>query len=302
MIERFSGKLGQKRLHAALALQGIIQNNQKLVVDLAKKISLQELEPGTTLITQGEADNDIYFILSGKIRILVNGRDIAIRPSGSHVGEMSLLDVSEKRSASAIASEKSVVAKVTETDFTYLANKYPKLWRNLAIELSKRLRERERFHLLPNSKPVVFIGSSSNMLPIAREIQSGLSYDNLIVKVWTDGVFQPSGVVLDDLIREVQLADFGILVLGQDDKLISKDSESWVPRDNVIFEMGMLVSILGKSRTFLVKPKSKPLKIPSDLLGITPIEFNLDEKDPIESQLAPVCNTIRKVIKKLGSK
>lgn len=302
MIERFTGKLGQKRLQTALALQGIIQNNKKLVVDLAKKVSLQEIEAGTTLIAQGEADNDIYFILSGKFRIVVNGRDIAIRSSGSHVGEMSLLDVSEKRSASAIASEKSVVAKITETDFTRLANKYPKLWRNLAIELSKRLRERERFHLLPNSKPVVFIGSSSSMLPIAREIQSGLSHDNLIVKVWTDGVFQPSGVVLDDLSREVQLADFGVLVLGQDDKIISRGSEAWAPRDNVIFEMGMLVSVLGKGRTFIIKPKSKPLKIPSDLLGITPIEYDLDEKDPVESQLAPVCNVIRKAIKKLGPK
>jgi CRP/FNR family cyclic AMP-dependent transcriptional regulator len=291
MIERFAGKLGQKRLLTALASQGIIQNNSKLVAELAKKVTLEELESGNVLITQGESDNDIYFILAGKFRIVVNGRDIAIRTSSSHVGEMSLLDVSEKRSATAIASEKSVVAKVTENDFTRLANKYPKLWRNLAIELSKRLRERDRF-----------IASSSNMLPIAQEIQSGLSHDNLIIKVWTDGVFQPSSVVLDDLIREVQLSDFGVLVLGQDDKIISRGSESWAPRDNVVFEMGMLVSVLGKARTFIIKPKSKPLKIPSDLLGITPIEYDLDEKEPVESQLAPVCNTIRKAIKKLGSK
>jgi CRP/FNR family transcriptional regulator, cyclic AMP receptor protein len=229
-------------------------------------------------------------------------RPIAIRSKGTHVGEMGLIDVAAKRSATAIASETCVVAKVSEIDFTQLANKYPSLWRNLAIELANRLRERERFHLLPNPQPVVFIGSSTNMLPIAREIQSSLSYDKFITKVWTDGVFQPSSTVLDDLIREIQSSDFGVLVLGQDDKIISQGNENWAPRDNVIFEMGMLVSALGKARTFIVKPKSKPLKIPSDLLGVTPIEYELEEKDLIESKLAPVCNTIRKAIKKLGPK
>jgi CRP/FNR family cyclic AMP-dependent transcriptional regulator len=123
------------------------------------------------------------------------------------------------------------------------------------------------------------------------------------VKVWTDGIFQPSSTTLDDLISTIQVSDFAILVLGQDDKVISRGNKGWAPRDNVIFELGMFIAVLGKKRTLIVKPKSRLLKIPSDLLGFNPINYELKDENSIDiKKIAPVCSTIREVIQKHGPK
>jgi predicted nucleotide-binding protein len=302
MIERFTGAKGRKRLLSALCSQDIIKDNIALAEALLKKVYLQALQPGEILITQGNSDNDIYFVLSGKFQIIINGREIAVRSSGSHIGEMSLIDPSARRTATAVASEPSVVAKITESDFTRLANKYPILWRYLAIELAHRLHERDRFHVVPNTKPIIFIGSSSEMLPVAHKIKKGFSRDDFIVKVWTDGIFQPSSNSLDDLISTIQISDFAILILGQDDKVISRGNKSWAPRDNVIFELGMFIAVLGKMRTLVVKPRSRPLKIPSDLLGFNTINYELKDEIGMDVKVTPVCNSIRRVIQKYGPK
>ena len=106
-------------------------------------------------------DNDLFLILTGRLRVDVNRRKVAEGVPGQHVGEMALIDPSARRSATVMAEESTVVAKVSEPDFTTVADKYSRLWRRLSIELSDRLRRREQFHTLPNSRPVVFIGSSS---------------------------------------------------------------------------------------------------------------------------------------------
>ena len=39
---------------------------------------------------EGDDDNSIYFILMGRISIRINGREVAIRSAGWHVGELVL--------------------------------------------------------------------------------------------------------------------------------------------------------------------------------------------------------------------
>ena len=122
------------------------------------------------VIRQGALDSDIYLIVSGRLSVQVNGREVAVRNSGQHVGEMALIDPRAVRSATIIATEPSVLAKITEPDFSRLARKYPQLWRRLAIELADRLRQRGRFHTPPNDIPHVFIGSSVERLLVAQNV------------------------------------------------------------------------------------------------------------------------------------
>jgi predicted nucleotide-binding protein len=277
-----------------------VQDDDAVARALAKVVSLRQLEAGTELIAQHKSDSDLYFILSGKVEVFVNGRLVSTRTNGCHVGEMALIDPTAPRSATVKVTTETVVAQVSEAKFTPIAEKFPKLWRCLAMELATRLREREKFHSPPNAKPSVFIGSSSESLAVARELKKGLPHDTISVALWTDGVFRASSFAIDDLLDQVKGADFAILVLGQDDTVISRRIKTSAPRDNVIFELGLFMGALGRLRTLIVKPKRLVTKIPSDLLGLTPLEYEPISRGGLPASLAPVCTEIRNIICRLG--
>jgi predicted nucleotide-binding protein with TIR-like domain len=55
--------------------------------------------------------------------------------------------------------------------------------------------------------------------------------------------------------------------------MVVRNDETLGPRDNIVFELGLFMGRLGRERTFIVRPASGPLKIPSDLvrdLGFAP--------------------------------
>ena len=163
IIRRFRGALGKQRLIETLLCQPLLSANVKAAESISKCVKLSELPSDHQIIAQGGQDNELYFILSGTLRILVNSREIAIRRANEHVGEMALIDRTALRSATVITKEPSVVAKISESDFSKIADRYPLLWRKLAGTVAQRLRERNRFHTTPHSIPMIFIG---NLHPI----------------------------------------------------------------------------------------------------------------------------------------
>ena len=108
------------------------------------------------------------------------------------------------------------------------------------------------------SQPRVFLGSSVEGLEIARAIQSNLN--NVYVQLWEQGAFKVSRNYLDDLIQEANSADFAIFILSPDDVTKSRLVEETSPRDNVVFESGLFMGILGRERVFLVAPRKLQLK------------------------------------------
>ena len=305
MISRFRGTENRDRLISAIRQQTIIHNNENLSVELADQAEILQFEPEAELIVQGGADNDIYFILAGRLSIVVNGREVAIRESGQHVGEMALIDPSAKRSASVVAIEQTVVAKISEVSFRPLADEYPRVWQLIATELAKRLQQRNRLVASTNPRPVLFIGSSKESLHIAEAIQSNLDHDDFLVRLWTDGVFGASQFPIIDLEKQVQEADFAALVLGRDDEVISRNQKSDAPRDNVIFELGLFMGALSHERTFMIIPRIPrrgDIKIPTDLLGLTSLDYRLENTDDFVSLLGPACEQLREIIHKMGVK
>jgi predicted nucleotide-binding protein len=59
----------------------------------------------------------------------------------------------------------------------------------------------------------------------------------------------------------------------------------------------MFMGGLGRERTFIVVPKNIPQKIPTDLLGLTPVRYKSNGR---KKDLDPACAQIRGVIQKLG--
>jgi predicted nucleotide-binding protein len=300
LLPRFQGEVGDSILSEIVCNQILIRGEKDVAEEFKKLLELKEFKDGDTLIRQGAADNNIYFILSGAFSVLVNGRPVASRIAGQHVGEMALIDPTARRSASVIATESSVVASISENGFSNVANKYPQIWRRISVELSNRLKQRNRFVIPPRNQPVVFLGSSSENLDIAREIQNSFSHDSFVVKIWSSGVFQVSSTPIESLVKTVSESDFGVIILNPDDKIISRDKEMLGPRDNVVFELGLFIGHLGRERTILVIPRAKDIKIPTDLLGVTPLEYSEGPPDTLVSRMGPVSNELRKIINDMG--
>ena len=302
MISRFSGESGRARLMSALRVQIILHDNETLCAELADQIELVQLECGESVISQGGIDDEIYFILAGRLSIVVNGREVAIRKSREHVGEMTLIDSSARRSATVVAIEQSVVAKITEAAFRILADKHPRVWHLITAELCERLRQRNRFVSPTNPRPNLFIGSSKESLYIVEGIRANFNCDDFVVRLWTDRVFGASQFPLIELERQIQEADFAVLVLGPDDEVVSRKKKSDAPRDNVIFELGLFMGALSHERTFMVVPKEREIKIPTDLLGLIPLSFSLGGSNDVAALLKPVCDELRQIINDVGVK
>jgi predicted nucleotide-binding protein len=302
MLPRFEGPGGKQRLAEVLRRQTIVGGDNDLAAALANNADLLETQPSQAIMEQGGADNNIYFIISGSVDILINGRIVAKRIAGTHVGEMALIDPTARRSATVRSSEPCVFAWVSESDFSSLAQTNPHLWRAIAVELGNRLRERTRYIRPPHNQPVVFVGSCSEQLEIAREIQLGLSHDPMVIQVWTDGIFRASRTTIENLLAAVGDSDFAVLVVSPDDLVQSRGLDAYGPRDNVLFELGLFMGGISRDRTFVVRPRCVDLKIPSDLLGFTPLDYASGEANTLTARIAPVCTELRRGIMAAGPK
>ncbi len=300
-IDKFDGKAGTKRLIEVIKSQVIVNGEINVAKKIFKKGQLKEFKKGQHIIEQDDHDTDIYFIICGSVSIRVNEREVALRYSGNHFGEMSLIEPTKKRSATVVATEPTVVLKISEYDFTKTAGSFPEMWRKIAIELSNRLRERNRFIKTPNRVPIVFIGSSSEGIKVAQRINTSMQ-KSFIAKIWTDDVFTASKTSIESLMDQLEESDFSILIFTPDDTTISRGKRQPAPRDNIILELGLFIGSLSRTRTFVLKPKGVDIKIPSDLLGVTVIEYDRGGNKSLNSRLKPVCNKLTKIINKTGPK
>jgi CRP/FNR family cyclic AMP-dependent transcriptional regulator len=303
MMTRFEGKDGRRRLAEALLRQDIIQHNSSLMKRLLPLVKLKEYRSGEYLIRQSGSDCDLFFIFHGKVSVIVNGREIGLlRGAGQHVGEMALVDNSP-RSACVKATEPTVVGCLCEPDFTKVANRHPMLWRTIAAQLAKRLRQRNDYVKAPNLVPRIFTGSASESFGIAKEVHARLQKAKVESVIWkSTRVFRPSHTTIDSLSRQVDQSDFGVLILGPDDYVTSRKQKQRAPRDNVLFELGLFMGGISRERTFTLLPRGIKVKKPSDLLGVTDLYYELPRKACFKEALDEACSEIMKVVVELGPK
>jgi CRP/FNR family transcriptional regulator, cyclic AMP receptor protein len=301
MIQRFT-KHNNENLILALHSQSLIRDDVVIAKMFAQKVTLIEFKAGSTIISQNSTENDLFFILSGSVAIRVNNRDIALRESGTHVGEMAMIDPGARRSASVIAVEPTITARVSMKDFYAIANEHPIIWRLLALELGQRLRQRNRFIRIPNTNPQVFIGSSKESLPILKSLTKELGKSkNIVLLPWIADIFWPSNTAMEDIESQLPNVDFAVLIFGPDDKIISRKTTSMGPRDNVILEYGLFLGSIGRERTYFLKPKHMNIRLPSDLFGLKPIEYDYDINTG-NVDIRGACKEIMRCLKKFGPK
>lgn len=296
MLRRFEADSGRRLRVELLQAQKLVAGCAELAGELADCVTVRAIPRDAVLIQQGGGDNDLFFLLSGTLDVIVNGRRVAKRGPGDHVGEMAAVQPSQKRAASVIAAEDSIVAQLPEPDFAYIAGRHPHMYRYIAQELARRLLQRNALINAYREKIRVFIISSSEARSIAEQMQNAFAYDPFLTKVWTDGVFRATRYTLESLEAEVDASDFAIAVAHGDDATESRGSTWPSPRDNVIFELGLFMGRLGRARAILMEPRDDKLKLPSDLVGITTIPYRFQSGSDAAALLAPACNALREHI------
>jgi hypothetical protein len=131
---------------------------------------------------------------------------------------------------------------------------------------------------MPSSaKPRLFLGSSSESLPIIEILTEELA-DVAEVVPWTDSrTFPPTEFLTTSLLKAAASFDFGLFLFEPDDIVESRQQSSAVPRDNVVFELGLFMSHLGLKRAFPMVPRGR-VKMLSDLAGFQPITYHEPEE------------------------
>jgi Predicted nucleotide-binding protein containing TIR-like domain len=151
--------------------------------------------------------------------------------------------------------------------------------------------------------PRVFIGSSSEALPYAQAARTILA-SVATVTLWNDSSFKKiNEFFLDSLVEASGNFDFALLVFGMDDLVTIRKNTQHATRDNVIFELGLFWSQLGRERTYALVPRIRrnDYRILSDLDGLTLAQYAAAplSKD-IHSRVSAACNEIAESIRKLG--
>ncbi len=300
VFRRFASDRGKALAIEALKDQKTVQGNAEAAKELCACGKLTFFGTNDFLAREDDWSNTIVFILAGKAQILIKGSKVAERQAGQHVGEMALIDPSQPRAASVVAMEPTVGIVVEEEDFEAVASRHPDLWRQLAKEISARLRQRNKFVRPSNPVPFVFIACASESLPVAVALQRYFEDREVVVEVWTDNVFKPSQGTLESLERKLETADFAIAIFSADDTVQSRGTEKLAPRDNTVFELGLFAGAIGRERSFFAVQKNADIKVPSDLVGITSLRFEFEGGGCNKVEVEEACSQIEQRISELG--
>jgi hypothetical protein len=149
-------------------------------------------------------------------------------------------------------------------------------------------------------KPSLFVGSSSEGLEFARAVRACLAAD-AEVTIWNEGFFALGHTFIETLVNALPRFDFAVLVMTPDDLVVSRQTESFGPRDNVLFELGLFMGRLGRSRTFVLHQAAGKLKIPTDLSGVVTAGYDWPRQDGnYRAAVGSACDSIRQAIRDLG--
>jgi hypothetical protein len=151
------------------------------------------------------------------------------------------------------------------------------------------------------AKAKLFIGSSKASIRVARLVANRLETDGIAeATVWDEGVFSLNQGFLERLLGILSEFDFAVLIWAPDDLTESKGESRASPRDNVVFECGLFTGAVGRERVFIICDQNIPLKIPSDLLGITLANYDgarIDGRDA-DAAVRLACDSIAREIQR----
>ncbi|MFT5138601.1 MAG: CRP-like cAMP-binding protein [Lysobacterales bacterium] len=97
------------------------------------------IDAGSVLFHEGETGGTMFVILKGEVSLTISGQELGTEMEGGIVGEMSLIDETD-RSATATASSDCLLAPLDREAFLVLVRKKPEFAIHVMQVLSQRLR------------------------------------------------------------------------------------------------------------------------------------------------------------------
>ena len=138
-----------------------------------------------------------------------------------------------------------------------------------------------------NHKPRIFVGSSDGAQKIDLHVRSIIENHGGDAISWRD-ISKPGDNMVDVLVDLASSIDGALLIATPDDPTVCRSIDCMSPRDNVILELGIFISQLGKHRTgivHVVSPGQSLAALPTNLHGMETIEYVLDKPGNNESKL-----------------
>src|SRR5258708_30763148 len=146
-------KLDPDDSHEQELLKTILRNhiasdNAEILEAIRSGAEYIDLGSGETLFRQGDISDDVYFVLSGRLRALSEselgtGRILGEIARGETIGELAMF-TGEPRSASIIALRNSLVVKVTRAAIEATIRKEPQIALSMTGLVIERFQRRER--------------------------------------------------------------------------------------------------------------------------------------------------------------
>ncbi|AYL80381.1 nucleotide-binding protein [Pseudomonas syringae pv. actinidiae] len=296
MLERF--KNDQAELIDQLMIQPLVKQDQGRATYLAQHGELKEFQSAEELISLGTLTTDVFFLLTGSVTISI-GKHVLVESfeAGNYVGEIAAVHVTA-RTSTVTAREQVVAVQLSKEHFKAFLQQFPEASHAFALDLAKRMAIRNANVAKPRAKHRIFAISSAEALPVVESGIQHFAHDaNLEYAPWSmPQIFQLSSYPMDDLEAELSNADFAVAIANDDDIVTSRNLEQPMPRDNVLFELGLFVGRFGRKRTVLMAPKGTEVKLPSDLKGLSIIYYPRQMTDAQETQ---VWDKVKRHFKKL---
>jgi CRP-like cAMP-binding protein len=125
---------------------GLLENQ---IEQILPHMEYKNYEADDTLMTEGERNDKIYFIIQGKVDIIKEGNILLHLDEGDTLGEMEVLDVMPSAATGKVI-ESSVVASISNKALRLIFKQdsvvFSLMMMNLARDLSRRLRRMDDWH------------------------------------------------------------------------------------------------------------------------------------------------------------
>ena len=130
----------------------------------------------------------------------------------------------------------------------------------------------------------VFLGYSSQATDTANKLYKFMT-ETLGLRVFDWHQFQAGDTIWDSIERAERSTHCGVFLFMEDDKLSTKNGDTFVPRDNVVYEAGYFAGAKGRKSALIVREDGA--RVPNDLGGLLYLPLK-DRRDisPLQTKLA----------------